>query len=153
MKKGSFLLAVAITFFGFSDSFAAENAQESQTERKISLKTVDTLEVGLQSYWYKYEEEVNGNFFMSNEGHKYGLSLTGIKTLNDDFYVVGDVRFAVGDVEYNSASGTGDVSDSMYEIRLLAGKEARVDGFLLSSYIGLGYRRLNNDLRDLGSGG
>ena len=153
MKKGSFLLVAAITFFGLSDSFAMENTKESQIEQKISLKTVDTLEVGVQNYWYKYEEEVGGAFFMSNEGHKYGLSLTGIKTIGNDYYLIGDIRFAVGDVEYKSASGTGDVSDTMYEIRLIAGKEVIIEGSLLSSFIGIGYRRLDNDLRDLGAGG
>lgn len=120
---------------------------------KISLKTTDALEVGVQSYWYEYEERVDGSFFMSNKGSKYGASLTGIKSLGSDYFIVTDARYATGDVQYNSASGTGDVSDNMYEIRVVAGKEAIIDGYLLSTFAGLGYRRLDNDLRDLGSGG
>lgn len=149
MGNSKFLFVLTIIFFVFGDV----SAKEFQEEQIISLKTVDSIEIGLQNYWYKYEEEVDGAFFMSNTGYKYGLSLTGTKNIGNDNYMMADVRFAIGDVEYESASGKGDVSDNMYDVRLAIGTETIADGNLLSSYIGLGYRRLNNDLRDLGSGG
>lgn len=125
----------------------------AQEEEKISLKTVDTIEIGLQSYWYKYGEEFNELFFMSNTGFKYGGSLTGINTIADDYFVISDIRLTTGYVEYKSASGTGSVADNMYELRILFGKDVVFDKYLLSLYIGAGYRYLYNDLRDLGSGG
>ncbi|MDD5157689.1 hypothetical protein [Sulfurimonas sp.] len=151
MKKSIFICYLlassvfALTLFAQEEYFADKS--------KISLKTTDALEIGVQSYWYEYEEKVNGAFFMSNKGSKYGASLTGTKSLGSDYFIIGDVRYATGNVEYKSASGTGDVSDNMYEVRLAAGKEVVVDGYLLSTFAGLGYRRLDNDLRDLGSGG
>ena len=154
MKKNKFLLILAVASIMFNGNLLAEDTKDSPKERQLSLKTESTVEVGVQGYWYKYEEEVNGAYFMSNEGTKYGFSLTGIKTLSNDFYVVGDLRYATGDVKYNSASGTGDVTDNMYEARLMLGKDNIVDdSYLLSAYIGVGYRYLYNDLRDLGSGG
>lgn len=146
MKKSLLLFIVLILF---SNIHAADDIEEN----KISLRTTDTVEVGIQGYYYKYEEEVDGSFFMSNDGNKYGLSLTAVKAFSDDNYFIFDSRFATGDVEYNSASGKGDVSDDMYEIRAIVGEEVVIEDYLLSSYVGLGYRRLDNDLRDLGAGG
>lgn len=128
-------------------------AEADTSKRNFSLKTVDSFEVGVQSYLYEYEEEVEGAFFMSNTGTKYGFSASATKTLAEEYYLKGEFRYATGDVEYKSASGVGDVSDDVYEMRFIAGKEVLVDGYLLGSYIGAGYRMLDNDLRDLGSGG
>lgn len=139
-------VAAALTVLMVSSSFV-EGSED------IFLKSRDGLEIGVSVYSYTYEEEVNGAFFMSNKGPKYGLSAALIESIDDEYYLRGDVRYATGDVEYNSASGTGDVSDDVYEIRLLAGAEAFVEDYLLGSYTGVGYRQLNNDLRDLGSGG
>lgn len=153
MKHKFFIVSLALNAAIVSHSFADDQNESISKESKMSLKTRDGFELGVQSYWYKYEEEVNGAFFMSNTGTKYGLSATATKTLDNDYYLKADARYATGDVEYESASGTGDVSDKMYEIRMLAGNEAIVENYLLSSYTGIGYRRLDNDLRDLGSGG
>lgn len=153
MQSKIFISSLILTGIMYSNSWAEEVVQELETRQPMSLKTQDGLEIGLQNYWYKYEEEVNGAFFMSNTGYKYGVSVTGTKNLGNDYYLIGDFRYATGDVEYTSASGTGDVSDDVFEGRLVIGNESIVENYLLSSYIGVGYRRLDNDLRDLGSGG
>ncbi|MDO9208264.1 MAG: hypothetical protein Q7T91_08415 [Sulfuricurvum sp.] len=153
MKHKIFIASLVLSAVATNNLCADESVQVSLKEEKISLKTRDSIEIGLQSYWYKYEEEVNNAFFMSNTGYKYGLSATGIKTLADDYYVIADARYATGDVKYSSASGEGYVADNRYEIRLLVGNEALVENYLLASYLGVGYRRLDNDLRDLGAGG
>jgi hypothetical protein len=153
MKRSILISALAIYLIISFDGLATDKSENSIDNQKVSLLTKDGIEIGLQSYWYKYEEEVSGAFFMSNTGYKHGISLSGTKTLEDNYYIIGDIRYATGDVEYKSASGTGDVSDDVAEGRLIVGNEAIVDNYLLSSYIGIGYRRLDNDLRDLGSGG
>lgn len=157
MKKNFLLLAIISTVLVTTSGFAIETDHKAMEKLKgkprISLETEDKIEIGLQTYWYKYEEEVDGDFFMSNTGQKYGLSLTGTKNVGKNVYVIADLRYATGDVKYKSASGTGDVSDYMYEGRLLIGIERVNDGVLWSSFLGLGYRYLYNDLRDLGSGG
>ncbi len=149
----SVVTVALVTTSVYATQSAQKDMNESKEKARFSLKTQDTIEIGVQSYWYEYEEEVDGNFFMSTAGQKYGLSLTGVKNIGHNIYVIGDIRYATGDVEYKSASGKGDVTDYMYEGRLLVGAEKLSDGRLLSSFIGLGYRYLFNDLRDLGSGG
>jgi hypothetical protein len=149
MKYKFFIASLVLSAISLSNIFADDSFQEE----RISLKTRDEIDLGIQSYWYKYREEVNGAFFMSNTGYKYGASVTGIKTIGDDYYVIADARYAIGDVKYKSASGTGYVSDEVFEGRMVVGNEAIIENYLLSSYAGIGYRRLDNDLRDLGSSG
>lgn len=153
MQSKFFIASLFLTTITLANTFAAESNQERDIEQTMFLKTRDGFDVGLQNYWVNYEEEVDGAFFMSNTGYKYGISVSGIKTLGNDYYVIGDIRYATGDVHYKSATGTGNVSDDVYEGRLIVGNEAIIENYLLSSYIGVGYRHLDNDLRDLGSGG
>lgn len=153
MKKSILITILTVCLATSFDGLAADKNENSVDNQQISLLTQDGIEIGVQSYWYKYEEEVDGAFFMSNTGYKYGISLGGTKTLGDNYYIAGDIRYATGDVEYKSASGTGDVADDVAEGRLIVGSEAIIRNYLLSSYVGVGYRRLDNDLRDLGSGG
>ena len=140
---------IILSIISFALSFSLLNASE---EIDFSLKRQDGLSIGLQAYWYKYEEEVNDSFFMSNEGEKYGVSVS-YAVVFDENYLLVEGRYATGDVEYKSASGKGDVSDDVYEVRFIGGIEREIDTYLLGSYIGLGYRYLENDLRDLGAGG
>ncbi len=125
---------------------------ETASAEVLSLRSSDSVEVGFQAYSYEYEEKLNGSFFMETKGEKYGVSVAGIKTI-DDYFIKADYRYATGDVTYKSASGTGDVSDNVHEMRAVFGKEVLIDNYLLGSYLGIGYRLLNNDLRDLGAGG
>jgi hypothetical protein len=121
---------------------------------ELSLRTMDGLELGVQAYQYKYEEKVDGNFFMSTEGQKMGASLTWTTLIHHDWFFSVDGRFALGDVAYASATGNGDVSDKVYEGRWSIGKETIThDGYVFASYLGGGYRLLKNDLRDLGDSG
>ncbi len=158
MKKNSFPLILTAVLLISISAFAIEthqaNAKKAKTNPIISLKTEESIEIGLQTYWYKYKEEVDGNFFMSTTGQKYGLSLSGTKRLGEHAYLLGDLRCAAGDVKYKNDSGTaGFVPDYMYEARLLLGVEKEFDTLLLSPFIGIGYRYLYNDLRDLGNNG
>lgn len=153
MKYTLFIAGFVLGAMPLCNVFADDSFQVSVKEKRISLKTRDEINIGLQSYWYKYGEEVNDAFFMSNTGNKYGVSAAWIKTIGDDYYVIVDARYAIGDVKYKSASGTGNVSDEVFEGRMVVGSETVIDNYLLSSYLGIGYRRLDNDLRDLGSGG
>ncbi|MGZ8547786.1 MAG: hypothetical protein ACXW33_04135 [Sulfuricurvum sp.] len=150
MKYKLLIASLVLCAIPLCDVFADDSFQVRVKEEKISLKTQDEIDIGLQNYWYKYEEEVDNAFYMSNTGYKYGVFVTGIKTLGDDFYVIADARYAIGDVKYKSASGTGTVSDEVFEGRMVVGSEAVIENYLLSSYLGIGYRRLYNDLRDFG---
>jgi hypothetical protein len=113
----------------------------------MSLRTSDGSELGVQISNYRYEEKVNGNFFMSNEGAKFGFTGSLTSTLADDWYVTGDARYAFGNVNY-TGSGTKTANpDQLLELRITAGRDFEAAGYLLSPYAGLGVRALSNDLR------
>ncbi len=154
-NRATFLLLNLILLItsSYAIDLTTQNRVQTNVDTKITLKTQDLIEVGVQAYWYKYEEEVDGDFFMSTAGKKLGLSLTATKIIDTNIYLIGDFRYAAGDVEYNSDSGTGDISEYMYESRVLMGIEKVIDGIFWSPFLGLGYRYLFNDLRSLGSGG
>ena len=153
MKTNMMISALIVSSIVSLDGLALEKSQANTASQKMSLLTQDNIEIGLQNYWYQYEEKVDGAFFMSNTGYKYGITFDGTKKIGDNYYITGDIRYATADVKYKSSSGTGYVSDNVAEGRLILGNEAIVTNYLLSSYIGVGYRHLDNDLRSLGRGG
>ncbi len=120
-------------------------------ENAVSLKTTDGYAMGTQISNYKYEEPG----LMNTKGAKLGLTVSASKNMGNDWYVVGDLRFAFGDVDYVS-TGTGTASgepDRLWDLRAMGGKDFAVGGYVLSPYAGLGYRTLFNDGRGITSTG
>lgn len=128
-------------------------------EDVISLKTSDGYEVGAQLSRYLYEEESDGHFLMHTKGNRFGLTGTVTKTLGNDWYINGDLRYSYSDVSYKGGNSKGQpltnsgISDKLWEIRATGGKDFAMNGYLLSPYTGLGYRNLVNELAEMGSGG
>ncbi|MEJ2362410.1 MAG: hypothetical protein P8Z75_13500 [Gammaproteobacteria bacterium] len=118
--------------------------------------TIPGTELGIQYSDYKYQETVNGAFFMSNKGNKIGLTWTSISDeIGKDWHAIWDLRYAFGDDTYNSASGTGTAPDRLWDLRIMAGKDHinQDQDFVLFTFGGLAYRTLTNDLRKVGPGG
>lgn len=115
----------------------------------LPLSTTTGSEIGVQISSYRYEEDINGAFFMNLEGKKIGLTAAFTKVYDDNWYLVVDGRYASGNADYSSA-GTGTKSanpDSFVDVRMTAGQDIQAGSQLLSPYAGLGYRYLNSDLR------
>lgn len=121
----------------------------------MPLKTTTGSEIGIQISGYKYEEDVNGSFFMSLQGNKVGVTGSFTQAYEDDWYWGGDARFANGHTDYQSAStGTKSANPDFYlDARLTVGRDFETGQQVLSPYAGLGYRYLNNDLRGYSSTG
>ena len=118
------------------------------------LSTHDGYEVGFQAFFYKYEEQVNGAFFMSTQGKKPGLTFAATNAYDNRMYSTVDARIATGNVSYASNNAAGsNFPDTLFETRAIAGIDIPVGTQLLSPYLGLGYRYLYNDLTTLSSGG
>lgn len=133
-------------------------APATHAEDNISLKTTDGYEVGAQLSRYLYEEEMDGHFLMHTKGNRYGLSGSVTKTLGNDWYINGDLRYSYSHVDYKGGNGKGPLTfggipDKLWEVRATAGKDFDMNGYLLSPYLGLGYRNLVNELQESGQGG
>lgn len=133
MKKIAPVLFALAVMLVASMARADSNPLASQTGINLGLS--------LSSYQYR-EGDV-----MSLTGTKFGLELRGTKTLQQLFFVRGDLRYTLGQVDYSGTGSSGGHQDWYLETRGLVGKDWAIRAALVSPYIGLGYRYLANDLR------
>ena len=127
----------------------ANASLSAHAESAVSLKTTDGYEIGAQVSNYKYEEPG----LMNLKGTKLGLTGSATKNLGNDWYVVGDLRFAFGDVDYTGSGTKSGNPDRLWDLRAMGGKDFAVGSYVLSPYAGLGYRTLFNDLRGVSNTG
>lgn len=121
----------------------------------MALHTTTGGELGIQLSDYRYEEDLNGSFFMSLKGSKLGLVGSYTQALDRGAYWSVDARYANGNNHYASAS-TGQASsnpDEYTEARITAGRDVDFGAQVLSLYTGLGTRYLRSDLRGYTSTG
>lgn len=109
-------------------------------------KTSGGNELGISLSSYRYEEPT---LAMSNKGDKFGVNHYGAKTLEGDWFVKDDVRFAYGRVDYYSpnSGAKSDLTDWYVDARGLIGREIQMGSSSYSPFVGIGYRFLFNDLR------
>jgi hypothetical protein len=117
--------------------------------QSISNKTTTGFDLGVAFSSYRYEEDINDNYFMSLDGRKVALVGSYTRTFAHDMFWRVDGRFANGPLDYNSAN-TGSKSnnpDWYLEFRGAIGRDFTVSDQVLAPYVGLGLRYLMNDLR------
>lgn len=54
MKHKLFIASLVLSAIPLSNVFADDSFQVSLKEERLSLKTRDEIDIGLQNYWYKY---------------------------------------------------------------------------------------------------
>lgn len=117
----------------------------------VTLKTQTGIDIGWSFSAYQYQEPG----IMSSRGDKMGLDLRATKVLQNEQFIRGDLRYAVGTVDYTSnrtGSSSGE-TDWYIEARVLTGKDLAIKEAVLTPYLGLGYRYLFNDGRGISSTG
>ena len=111
------------------------------------------MEAGLEVGDFHYRE----SHIMREDGVQGGVYGSIAVLAADPLYFQFYMSFVGGDVKYDGGYGsgwsyrtlTGDTSNYIYNFRGLAGFRLGTDGFRLMPYSGIGYRYLENDLRDL----
>jgi Outer membrane protein beta-barrel domain len=115
------------------------------------LLTRPGWEIGGQISNYRYEEPVSPTFVgMNLKGPRIGGVAAYTATNEARVYSRVDVRVSYGRLDYKSGDGNSqdDVPDWTFEVRAVVGRDYPMSGsFVLSPYIGLGYRYLYSDLR------
>lgn len=111
-------------------------------------------EVGLSVSTYAYDEPGVMDLKATKLGVDYSITQTfkgSWPNQGDTSFFTGELRFANGDARYSNLSGeTGQgLTDWYWEARALVGVDIDMDGYVLAPYVGLGYRYLYNDLRNL----
>ncbi len=116
-----------------------------------SLATASESAVGLSTFNYKYDEPgymtIKSNRVGLNYSATYAPSSKWPFAANAWFYKA-ELAYSNGNADYTSPiSGNLKGTPNMfYEARLLTGKDIDLGSYVLSPYIGLGYRHLFSDL-------
>jgi hypothetical protein len=143
-NKGAYYLANAM-LFAFSMICMPTTAQN------ISLATISENTLGISLPRYKYDEPG----YMKLKATKLGFDFSstyapGSKWPNtsDAWFYTTQLSYFAGNADYTSPI-SGNLNKTphwFYEARLLAGKDIDMDTYVLSPYLGVGYRHLFNDL-------
>lgn len=114
------------------------------------LYTREGKELGIASFSYNYEEPTLG---VTIAGDKLGADYAGTMALNDTWFFRDDLRFAYGKADYNGSGFQAGLPDWYYEFRGLVSRDFRMHDFVLSPFIGFGYRYLFDDARGMSNTG
>ena len=114
----------------------------------VNLKATTGHEVGMTISEYKYTESdaaINGGT-IKQKANKAGIDYSYVKTLDNDWLVKGDVRYAAGKTDYSFNRTTlNGIKDWYFDLRGLVGKEVAFSDSVVLFYGGLGYRYSIND--------
>lgn len=123
---------------------------------QLTTRTGHSLGLGLSGY--RYDE----TSVMNLTSRHVALDYSGTHTWesawprsNEGWFVRGDLSIAGGKADYRSPiSGKLDNTTNWYlEAKALVGKDVDMGSYIIAPYIGLGSRRLFNDLRGTSSTG
>ena len=158
MNRSIPTMGLASTAVLISLALGALMAPHAQAQTR-GLGTQAGEEVGLSASNYTYDEPGVMDLKATKLGVDYSITQTYKGTWpnqGDTTFVTGELRYANGDTRYSNVGGeTGSgLTDWYWEARALVGLDIDMDGYVLAPYVGLGYRHLYNDLRNLtGSSG
>jgi len=132
MKK---ILALAICFM-----FVGVGSISAQTETSVPLKK-HTFELDPEISYRIYKEPD----VMSEKGMMYGL--VGSYTYHNKLMLKAEGRGSWGKVDYSNTGEIDNITDYMLEFRGLGGYDFPIlKTSTITTYIGIGYRYLNDDM-------
>jgi hypothetical protein len=116
-----------------------------------SLHTLSQSTLGITAFRYKYDEPG----YMTLKANRLGLNYSvtyapAAKWPNDAnaWFYKAELAYSNGKADYTStmSGNLKDTPNMFYEARLLTGKDIDMGSYVLSPYIGVGYRHLFSDL-------
>ena len=116
-----------------------------------TLTTASESTLGLSAFNYKYDEPGYMTLKANRVGLNYSVTFApGTKWPNaaNSWFYKAELAYSNGKADYTSpiSGGLKDTPNMFYEARLLTGKDIDMGSYVLSPYIGLGYRHLFSDL-------
>lgn len=116
-----------------------------------SLTTASESTLGLSAFHYKYVEPGYMTLKANRVGLNYSITYSpGTKWPNaaNALFYKGELAYSNSKADYTSPI-SGNIKDTpniLYEARLLTGKDIDMGSYVLSPYVGVGYRHLFSDL-------
>jgi len=123
---------------------------QADTAGSESLKTPNSNEIGVTISQYEYKEPSLG---VSLKAINWGVEYFGSRRINNDWFFIGGVDYNNGKQDYSSpGSGTlGGVPTYYVNAKLAIGRDFTFDNYVLSPYVGYGYRYLQQNQAGLAS--
>ena len=125
-------------------SLASSTGAFAQSTQQDPLKTTTGNEIGITLSAYKYNEPTLGD--SQSAFPMVGINYTGTYAFGNDIFLKADGRYANGSSSYSGSGSKSGNPNWYYDLRALVGYDFKVDSYVLSPYIGYGYRYLWNDL-------
>jgi len=130
------IVALAMVLFS-STGFAEQKTKQQKFELPIH-----SFEIGPEVSYIKYKEPG----VMKEDGIMYGIGAAYTYRINAAMFRV-EGKYSYGQVDYQNSGTVDEIDDYMFEIRGLLGFDYRMsDKSIITPYIGLGYRYLNDDM-------
>lgn len=119
--------------------------------QNFSLSTATESTIGISAFNYKYDEPGYMTLKANRVGLYYSFTFApGTKWPNADnaWFYKAEFGYSNGKADYTSpiSGNLKDTPNMFYEARLLTGKDIDMGSYVLSPYIGVGYRHLYSDL-------
>ena len=116
---------------------AGISAAQSQT---VNLKTQSINEIGITLSAYSYKEP---SLNVAMDATNVGLEYQGTYAFKNDWFLLGEVDYNNGPVKYSGTGSQSGIPQYYYNLKAAVGYDFAFDGFVLSPYVGLGYRFLS----------
>ena len=105
-----------------------------------NLKTQSANQLGLTISGYVYDEpSLNVRMTALNVGVEY----LGTYAFQNDWFVLGQIDYNNGPVKYSGSGTASGIPQYYVNLKAALGHDFAFNGFVLSPYIGIGYRYLN----------
>ena len=145
MRSGEYLLASSllalVTFAPLpvlaADLDSAPIALTTQAENRLSFTLSD---------YYYYEPSLDVTF----AGPKGGIGYYRAQPLTESFFGIFEIDYRFGPTEYSWSGVSGEGIPEYYiDGKIALGRDFNFENFVISPYVGLGYRRLFNEFGTL----
>lgn len=138
--KRKMLAVAALTLFT-----SIAGAQSVSVE---NLKTKNSNEIGLTVSSYKYNEPNLTDFTgtamsVTMKATNIGIEYLGTLKLEQDWFLLGEADYNNGKADYTGTGTMSGIPQFYYNLKAAAGHDFAFDDFVLSPYIGFGYRYLS----------
>lgn len=130
MNKLFLLMPMLILSMGFA---AAQH-------NTVDLKTQSANQLGLTVSGYAYDEP---SLNVKTTAINLGVEYLGTYAFQNDWFVLGQIDYNNGPVKYSGSGTASGIPQYYVNLKAALGRDFSFDGFVLSPYIGFGYRYLD----------
>ena len=133
--KRALLLLVSLASFLATSALAQPSPE--------NLKTQSASQLGLTVSGYIYDEP---SLSVRMTAINVGVEYLGTYAFQNDWFVLGQIDYSTGPVKYSGSGTASGIPQYYVNLKAALGHDFAFNGFVLSPYIGFGYRYLDQSL-------